>query len=52
MKKTYKTAYDERNLRARKVALLPVGRQAYVFDEVTQKWFLATSNGHEWVREI
>lgn len=52
----YKEAFDAPNESSRKLSLEPVEREGYVWEEgedgEEKKWFLAKSNGQEWVREV
>lgn len=46
----YRVAFDKPESGSRKLSLEPVGRDGYVNDD--GKWFLAKSNGKEWIRKI
>lgn len=52
----YKEAFDSPDKNSRKLSLQPVGREGYVWEEGDEeredKWFLATSDGEDWVRKV
>lgn len=52
----YKEAFDSPDKSSGRLSLEPVGKEGYVWEksdeEGKEKWFLAKSNGREWVRKV